>query len=216
MTISNYHKHSSSIHSLLNPEPSSSMKKHGSYIKKHEVSSSNRPKRKRISPDQFRTLSDFFNETDTPNHELRDKISKLLNMTNREVQVWFQNRRAKVNRIKLQEQQKLKEEYFRQGINLYHHNNNNNYLSSSSSDHILLTSPPQSPPSLKSSTQFCDSPTSTVVSSPTSHYPPIPNFPSYNMSPIDILATAAEYVQKCDQEKIQYDKFRDHEWSTWS
>ncbi|KAI9299351.1 hypothetical protein BJ944DRAFT_274292 [Cunninghamella echinulata] len=64
------------------------MKKHSTCIKKLEVSSnSNRPKRKRITPDQFRILSDFFNQTDTPNHELRDKISKLLNMTNREVQV---------------------------------------------------------------------------------------------------------------------------------
>ncbi|KAI8097169.1 uncharacterized protein BX664DRAFT_356431 [Halteromyces radiatus] len=180
--MSNTDHHRASIHSLLNPEPLSSIgKKHGFRIKtmtttktktNEGVTSNNitKPKRKRITPDQFRTLSNFFLQTDTPNHELRDKISKLLNMTNREVQVWFQNRRAKVNRIKLQEQQKLQQEYFHQGIILYHH---------LSSDQQLLSSPPQSPPQHNI---LCDT-----------------SIDSSHMSPIDILATAAEYVQRCDQ-----------------
>ncbi|KAI8968357.1 homeobox domain-containing protein, partial [Mycotypha africana] len=64
-----------------------------------------RPKRKRITPDQLHILTELFQQTDTPNHDLREKIAKKLNMTNREVQVWFQNRRAKVNRLRLQQQQ---------------------------------------------------------------------------------------------------------------
>ncbi|CAO3598674.1 unnamed protein product [Absidia cylindrospora] len=196
MTVTRYHKTPTSIHSLLNPEPSSSKRPNLRVKTTTEgVPNSNnngRPKRKRITPDQFRTLSDFFNQTDTPNHDLRDKISKLLNMTNREVQVWFQNRRAKANRIKLQEQQKRQQDYFHKGIILYNHNN---YISS---DQPLFSSPPQSPPSLRP-TSLCDSPTSTIIDSPITHYPDLP----LHMSPIDILATAAEYVQRCDQEKHQ-------------
>ncbi|KAI8447068.1 hypothetical protein BY996DRAFT_6421560 [Phakopsora pachyrhizi] len=39
--------------------------------------------------------------TDTPTFNLRETIGRELNMTNREVQVWFQNRRAKYNRQRL-------------------------------------------------------------------------------------------------------------------
>ncbi|KAI8332874.1 homeobox domain-containing protein [Chlamydoabsidia padenii] len=208
MTIAPYHKNPASIHALLNPEPALS-KRHSIKVKTTNTegttgnNSNGRPKRKRITPEQFRTLSDYFSQTDTPNHDLRDKISKSLNMTNREVQVWFQNRRAKANRIKLQEhiklqeQQKLHQDYFHKGIILYNHNN---YISS---DQPLFASPPSSPPPLlrpSTNSHLCDSPTSTTIDSPTAtcHYPDVS---LDNMSPIDILATAAEYVQRCDQEK---------------
>lgn len=49
----------------------------------------NKPKRKRISPDQFCLLSELFEQTDTPSHELRERLAKKLEMTNREVQVFF-------------------------------------------------------------------------------------------------------------------------------
>ncbi|SAM09211.1 hypothetical protein [Absidia glauca] len=213
MTIAPYYKNPASIHAILNPAPAPSKRpslkvktaiaEGLSHNNNNNSGSSNngngRPKRKRITPEQFRTLSDYFNRTDTPNHDLRDKISKSLNMTNREVQVWFQNRRAKANRIKLQEQQKPQKDYFHKGITLYHHNN---YISS---DQPLFASPPHSPPPLlrpSTNSHLCDSPTSTIIDSPTTtcHYPDIP---IHNMSPIDILATAAEYVQRCDQEKQQ-------------
>ncbi|ORY00338.1 hypothetical protein K493DRAFT_256509, partial [Basidiobolus meristosporus CBS 931.73] len=42
----------------------------------------------------------MFEQTDTPSFEVRENLSKKLVMTNREIQVWFQNRRAKVNRAK--------------------------------------------------------------------------------------------------------------------
>lgn len=47
----------------------------------------NKPKRKRISPDQFCLLTELFQQTDTPSHELRERLAKRLEMTNREVQV---------------------------------------------------------------------------------------------------------------------------------
>lgn len=47
----------------------------------------NKPKRKRITPYQFKVLSDLFSSTDTPNYQLRENTAEKLNMTNREVQV---------------------------------------------------------------------------------------------------------------------------------
>jgi hypothetical protein len=57
-------------------------------------------KRKRISPEQLKALLDVFQQTDTPSSELREKLAEDLNMSKREVQVWFQNRRAKASRMK--------------------------------------------------------------------------------------------------------------------
>ncbi|KAJ1961263.1 hypothetical protein IWQ62_003927, partial [Dispira parvispora] len=59
-----------------------------------------KPKRRRITEEQFDILISVFRETDTPPYEVREELSKKLNMSTRDVQVWFQNRRAKVNREK--------------------------------------------------------------------------------------------------------------------
>ncbi|CAG8475884.1 580_t:CDS:2 [Diversispora eburnea] len=60
-------------------------------------------KRKRITQEQLADLVSMFDQTDTPSYDVREKLAKKLNMTNREVQVWFQNRRAKANRAKANE-----------------------------------------------------------------------------------------------------------------
>ncbi|GBB83628.1 hypothetical protein RclHR1_10320006 [Rhizophagus clarus] len=60
-------------------------------------------KRKRITQEQLQDLVAMFDQTDTPSYDVREKLAKKLNMTNREVQVWFQNRRAKANRAKANE-----------------------------------------------------------------------------------------------------------------
>ncbi|RIB01676.1 hypothetical protein C2G38_2230065 [Gigaspora rosea] len=60
-------------------------------------------KRKRITQEQLADLVAMFEQTDTPSYDVREKLAKKLNMTNREVQVWFQNRRAKANRAKANE-----------------------------------------------------------------------------------------------------------------
>ncbi|KAG2208073.1 hypothetical protein INT47_010435 [Mucor saturninus] len=57
-------------------------------------------KRKRISPGQYNRLIEIFDQTDTPSSEIRENLAEELDMTKREVQVWFQNRRAKMNRTK--------------------------------------------------------------------------------------------------------------------
>ncbi|KAJ9051849.1 hypothetical protein DSO57_1000509 [Entomophthora muscae] len=57
-------------------------------------------KRKRFHPDQLSHLISIFETTTTPSFDVREELAKKLGMTNREVQVWFQNRRAKINRQK--------------------------------------------------------------------------------------------------------------------
>lgn len=52
-----------------------------------------KPKRKRISQEQFQALSELFEQTDTPNYELREKLAHKLNMTNREVQVCIKKKK---------------------------------------------------------------------------------------------------------------------------
>ncbi|GAN04619.1 hypothetical protein MAM1_0069d04080 [Mucor ambiguus] len=71
----------------------------------HQETASNqtqlsKARRKRISPAQYNRLMEIFDQTDTPSSEIRENLAIELNMTKREVQVWFQNRRAKMNRSK--------------------------------------------------------------------------------------------------------------------
>ncbi|KAJ2779179.1 hypothetical protein H4R18_004158 [Coemansia javaensis] len=73
-------------------------------IKEPNTSEPKKAKRKRITPDQLKELTAVFEKTDTPTHDIREALSKRLNMTNREVQVWFQNRRAKYNRLRIEQQ----------------------------------------------------------------------------------------------------------------
>ncbi|KAI8071023.1 homeobox domain-containing protein [Gongronella butleri] len=57
-------------------------------------------KRKRISSQQLSRLMTIFQQTDTPSSEVREQLANELDMTKREVQVWFQNRRAKASRAR--------------------------------------------------------------------------------------------------------------------
>ncbi|KAL7309867.1 hypothetical protein PS15m_010696 [Mucor circinelloides] len=65
------------------------------------VSSLAKAKRKRILPHQYKRLMETFEKTDTPSSEIRSKLADELDMTKREVQVWFQNRRAKMSRSRM-------------------------------------------------------------------------------------------------------------------
>jgi len=53
-------------------------------------------KRQRATQDQLTTLEIEFNKNPTPTANVRDKIAQEINMTERSVQIWFQNRRAKI------------------------------------------------------------------------------------------------------------------------
>lgn len=65
------------------------------------VSSLAKAKRKRILPHQYKRLMETFEKTDTPSSEIRSQLANELDMTKREVQVWFQNRRAKMSRNRI-------------------------------------------------------------------------------------------------------------------
>ncbi|KAJ3332818.1 Mix paired-like homeobox [Gonapodya sp. JEL0774] len=54
--------------------------------------------RKKTTPDQLEILVRVFEETDNPDFFLRERISAMTGMANKEVQIWFQNRRAKLLR----------------------------------------------------------------------------------------------------------------------
>lgn len=51
-------------------------------------------KRQRATQDQLATLELEFNKNPTPTATVRDRIAEEINMTERSVQIWFQNRYA--------------------------------------------------------------------------------------------------------------------------
>ncbi|KAI8063659.1 Homeodomain-like protein [Gilbertella persicaria] len=85
------------ISALLNDEPSDKSQSTSPVLSSQPPS---KAKRKRISTAQYERLMQVFDQTDTPSSEIRENLAVELDMTKREVQVWFQNRRAKVNRTK--------------------------------------------------------------------------------------------------------------------
>ncbi|KAI9816821.1 MAG: Transcription elongation factor SPT4 [Pycnora praestabilis] len=56
-------------------------------------------KRQRATQDQLITLEVEFNKNPTPTAIVRERIAQDINMTERSVQIWFQNRRAKIKLI---------------------------------------------------------------------------------------------------------------------
>lgn len=49
-------------------------------------------KRQRATQDQLTTLEMEFNKNPTPTAQVRERIAEEINMTERSVQIWFQNR----------------------------------------------------------------------------------------------------------------------------
>ncbi|KKK18336.1 homeobox transcription factor (RfeB) [Aspergillus ochraceoroseus] len=56
-------------------------------------------KRQRATQDQLVTLEVEFNKNPTPTATTRERIAQEINMTERSVQIWFQNRRAKIKML---------------------------------------------------------------------------------------------------------------------
>jgi hypothetical protein len=53
-------------------------------------------RRPRATPEQLELLEKTFRMTSTPNARLREELGKRLSMTERSIQIWFQNKRAKL------------------------------------------------------------------------------------------------------------------------
>lgn len=60
-------------------------------------------KRQRTSPEQLSILEQMFKGNRTPDYETRTRLSKQLGMTPRRIQIWFQNKRAKMKKIQQEE-----------------------------------------------------------------------------------------------------------------
>jgi len=58
----------------------------------------NKKKRQRTSPDQLAILEQIFQTDKMPNQQTRVQLAGQLGMSSRRVQIWFQNKRAKVKR----------------------------------------------------------------------------------------------------------------------
>lgn len=55
-------------------------------------------KRRRLLPDETSCLIEAFEKSPKPSQEVRDELASKLRMSQRAIQIWFQNRRAKVRR----------------------------------------------------------------------------------------------------------------------
>mmetsp|Transcript_18020 Transcript_18020/g.30620 ORF Transcript_18020/g.30620 Transcript_18020/m.30620 type:complete len:151 (-) Transcript_18020:121-573(-) len=66
------------------------------------MSGDKKRKRQRTSPEQLSILENMFKGNRTPDFETRAALSKQLGMTPRRIQIWFQNKRAKMKKLKLE------------------------------------------------------------------------------------------------------------------
>ncbi|OAD80956.1 Homeodomain-like DNA binding domain-containing transcription factor, partial [Phycomyces blakesleeanus NRRL 1555(-)] len=64
-------------------------------------------KRTRATADQLAVLEDTFAVNVSPNSKLRKQLAEQLQMSERSIQIWFQNRRAKVKHIQKRAQMKM-------------------------------------------------------------------------------------------------------------
>ncbi|CAO0799137.1 unnamed protein product [Mucor circinelloides] len=68
--------------------------------KESSVDSTSTPrKRTRATPEQLAVLEKTFNVNPSPNNRVREQLSRELGMSERSIQIWFQNRRAKVKNV---------------------------------------------------------------------------------------------------------------------
>jgi hypothetical protein len=56
-------------------------------------------KRQRTTPEQLDVLEQYFETDKMPSQQIRTDLAKKLGMSSRRVQIWFQNKRAKLKRI---------------------------------------------------------------------------------------------------------------------
>jgi len=98
------------------PEVKNEVKKDGD--KDKDDSDDNKPnvnrKRSRATPEQLAILEATFEKNTSPNSKLREVLAEKVHMSERSIQIWFQNRRAKVkNNQKRQQQAAFQDQLFK-------------------------------------------------------------------------------------------------------
>ncbi|KAI8071776.1 hypothetical protein BC940DRAFT_293697 [Gongronella butleri] len=77
-------------------------------------------KRTRATPEQLAVLEDTFAANVSPNSKLRKQLSERLQMSERSIQIWFQNRRAKVKHMQKRAQMQMQQASIRAQLYHYH------------------------------------------------------------------------------------------------
>jgi hypothetical protein len=89
------------------PEVKNDIKKDGE--KDNNENDDNKPnvnrKRSRATPEQLAILEATFEKNTSPNSKLREALAERVHMSERSIQIWFQNRRAKVKNTQKRHQQ---------------------------------------------------------------------------------------------------------------
>jgi len=83
------------------------------------TTTSGQKKRSRATAEQLAILEDTFAVNVSPNSKLRAQLSARLNMTERSIQIWFQNRRAKVKHLQKKAEIQAQEDAIKSS-SLYH------------------------------------------------------------------------------------------------
>ncbi|ORZ25456.1 homeobox domain-domain-containing protein [Absidia repens] len=83
-------------------------------------------KRTRATAEQLTVLEDTFAVNVSPNSKLRKQLADQLKMTDRSIQIWFQNRRAKVKHMQKRAQLQMHQASMR--AQLYHYQQQHYYL----------------------------------------------------------------------------------------
>ncbi|KAI8081493.1 uncharacterized protein BX664DRAFT_340529 [Halteromyces radiatus] len=77
-------------------------------------------KRTRATAEQLSVLEDTFSANVSPNSKLRKELSERLQMSERSIQIWFQNRRAKVKHMQKRAQMQMQQASIRAQLYHYH------------------------------------------------------------------------------------------------
>ncbi|KAG0171182.1 hypothetical protein DFQ28_006272 [Apophysomyces sp. BC1034] len=78
-------------------------------------------KRTRATADQLSVLEDTFSINVSPNSKLRKQLAERLKMSDRSIQIWFQNRRAKMRQIAKRTRMQMHQATIRQQLYQYQH-----------------------------------------------------------------------------------------------
>jgi len=80
----------------VNKSPSTTSSSQPTTTNSQPPPSTNNKKRTRATPEQLAILEDTFKTNTSPNSRVREALAEKVNMSERSIQIWFQNRRAKM------------------------------------------------------------------------------------------------------------------------